>query len=709
MKRKAETLDDGDAATNGHAKRPATSPHGAHGHFGPGIFDDTTVNQYATAYATSEPYKHAVISNLIDDTLLRSVRAEIIDNIHFTPKETDIYKIHQSGDLANLSGLDAPALAKLPSLLQLRDALYGPQFREWIQAVSGCGALSGTKTDMAVNVYVPGCHLLCHDDVIGTRRVSYILYLTDPATPWQAHWGGALRLYATDERTDEGGKVFKVPRAEWSKVIPPAWNQLSFFAVQPGESFHDVEEVYHGSEGGEPAEGEGGRVRMAISGWFHIPQEGEAGYELGLEQRMAERSSLQQLQGTADQFDEPRVEWIEPLQSGRHTNDKGATNGGNIGAIDDDDDDNADDALSEHDLTFLLRFMNPHYLTPDTVAALQHSLAQDSAVHLADFLSQTFSARLLSTLQPPPATAAAAAAATETLLPNAHFATARPPHKHRFLFYSPPHSASLPPAPQNPYTALSQTLLPSPAFKKWLALVADAPLERCAILARRFRRGMDYQLAQGYGGEWPRLEYTLGITPSRGWGGAVEAEGMTGAEEEGAEGVGGDEIYMVGEDAELHMAHEDDGGVAIPSSAAQHIASHTGAGDRPSTQRNLKPTAPAPAPARASDPAVYQSAGGKGEEDEDGGVLISNAPSWNTLSVVIRDQGTMRFVKYVSRRAPGDRWDVVGMCEMGEGVDDEEDEDGKGERERDGFGDGDGEDDDDVGDDDGETDVEAGA
>ncbi|KAK3112144.1 putative component of NuA3 histone acetyltransferase complex [Teratosphaeriaceae sp. CCFEE 6253] len=696
MKRKAETLDDGETATNGHAKRPATSPHGAHRHFGPGIFDDTTVDQYATAYATSKPYKHAVISNLIDDTLLRSVRAETIDNIHFTPKETDIYKIHQSGDLANLSGLDAPALAKLPSLLKLRDALYGPQFRQWIQSVSGCGALSGTKTDMAVNVYVPGCHLLCHDDVIGTRRVSYILYLTDPATPWQAHWGGALRLYATDERTDEGGKVFKVPRAEWSKAIPPAWNQLSFFAVQPGESFHDVEEVYHGSEGGESAEGEGGR-------------EGEAGYELGLEQRMAERSSLQQLQGTADQFDEPRVEWIEPLQSGRHTNGKGATNGGNIGAIDDDDDDNANDALSEHDLTFLLRFMNPHYLTPDTVAALQHSLAQDSALQLTDFLSQTFGARLLSTLQPPPA--AAAAAATETLLPDGHFATARPPHKHRFLFYLPPNTppASLLPGQQNPYAALCQTLLPSPAFRKWLALVADAPLERCAVLARRFRRGMDYQLAQGYGGEWPRLEYTLGITPSRGWAGRVEAEGMAGEEEEeeGAEGVGGDEIYMVGEDAELHMAHEDDGGVAIPAGAAQHIASHTGAGDRPSTQRNLKPTAPAPAPARASDPAVYQSASGKGEEDEDGGVLFSNPPSWNTLSVVIRDQGTMRFVKYVSRRAPGDRWDVVGMCEMGEGVD--EDEEGEGEGNEDGEGDEDDDIGDDDGDDDGQTDVEAGA
>ena len=227
---------------------------------------------------------------MINDSLLRSVRREIIDNVHFTPKETDIYKIHQSGDLANLSGLDPSALKLLPSLLTLRDSLYSPEFRAWVSEVSGAGPLSGTKTDMAVNVYAPGCHLLCHDDVIGTRRVSYILYLTDPDTPWQANWGGALRLYPTEEKTDSDGKKVRVPHYDFTKVIPPAWNQLSFFTVQPGQSFHDVEEVFKHKEG--ESKEDGGRIRMAISGWFHIPQEGEDGFEPGLEEKLAERSSL---------------------------------------------------------------------------------------------------------------------------------------------------------------------------------------------------------------------------------------------------------------------------------------------------------------------------------------------------------------------------------------------------------------------------------
>jgi Rps23 Pro-64 3,4-dihydroxylase Tpa1-like proline 4-hydroxylase len=36
---------------------------------------------------------------------------------------------------------------------------------------------------------------LNHDDVIGTRAVSFIIYLTDPDEPWTAEDGGALELY----------------------------------------------------------------------------------------------------------------------------------------------------------------------------------------------------------------------------------------------------------------------------------------------------------------------------------------------------------------------------------------------------------------------------------------------------------------------------------------------------------------------------------
>lgn len=253
------------------------------------IFSADT-SQTSDKFLTSYRYRHGVISDLISPTLLRNVRLEI-QNLSFTPKETDIYKIHQSGDLANLDGLDDSSLKLLPSLLTLRDALYCSDFRKYLSHITASGPLSGKKADMAINIYTPGCHLLCHDDVIGSRRVSYILYLTDPDRPWKKEWGGALRLYPTQELTGEDGEVTKIPSPDYSASIPPAFNQLSFFAVQPGESFHDVEEVYsHPGAGNDEKHEE--RVRMAISGWYHIPQEGEADYEEGLEERLAVRMIL---------------------------------------------------------------------------------------------------------------------------------------------------------------------------------------------------------------------------------------------------------------------------------------------------------------------------------------------------------------------------------------------------------------------------------
>lgn len=56
-----------------------------------------------------------------------------------------------------------------------------------------------SQTDCSCNVYANGGHLLCHDDVIGTRCVSWIIYLTDPDEPWEEADGGGLELYPQEE------------------------------------------------------------------------------------------------------------------------------------------------------------------------------------------------------------------------------------------------------------------------------------------------------------------------------------------------------------------------------------------------------------------------------------------------------------------------------------------------------------------------------
>jgi prolyl 3-hydroxylase /prolyl 3,4-dihydroxylase len=647
MKRKTN-----EQLSNGSSKKRALSQDGSNdvvSRFRQGLFDKAVLDKHEKAYAESEPYKHGVIHNLIDDSLLRSVRNEILKHLHFTPKETDIYKIHQSGDLANLDGLEDSALSKLPYLLKLRDALYSEKFRDFISQVANSGPLSGKKTDMAINVYTPGCHLLCHDDVIGSRRVSYILYLPDPDKPWKPEWGGALRLYPTEKMTDgSDGTEALVPSSEFSVVIPPSFNQLSFFTIQPGRSFHDVEEVHErDSADGTTDEDDGGRVRMAISGWFHIPQAGERGYEPGLEEKLAEKSSLSQLQSSkADRFDLPQAKW-------RHISQP---------ALSRDEDDNPD--WTEKELDWLLKYVNPSYLVPLTVEQLAETFQDESVITLTDFLNDKFAESLKTYITQleikktstngtfPLPTSVTGKEDDEKDITG----TARPPHKHRFTYrHAHPVSSSFPSqdaangGAQSP-TPLDRVLdefLPSQLFARWLSLFTGLTLKRSNVMARRFRRGQDYTLATAYEEEDPLLEVVLGLTPTGGWG-SDENDDEDDDKEQPAEEkdekkadekeVGGYEVYMVGEDESDSEAEED---------GPQASASHTGAGPR---RKSTK-----------SDPAIYQA---QDDDDDDSGVLFANPASWNVLSVVLRDKGLLRFVKYVSQSAKGDRWDIAGNFEV---------------------------------------------
>ncbi|PHH89055.1 hypothetical protein CDD83_6711 [Cordyceps sp. RAO-2017] len=651
MKRKAESSA-GPSGKQASSKRTKTSPLSAHEakeRFRPGLFDKSVLEAYTAEYGASAPYKHGVIDELVDDGLLRSVRDEIRRNVHFTPKETDIYKIHQSGDLANLDGLDDASLAKLPSLLALRDAVYSDAFRRYVAAITGCGPLSGRKTDMAINVYTPGCYLLCHDDVIGSRRVSYILYLTDPDRPWKPEWGGALRLFPVRQLGGrDGGALARTPLPDPVKVIPPAWNQLSFFAVQPGESFHDVEEVYHAAaaaaddDDDDDDDNEGAaaaaapRVRMAISGWFHIPQPGEDGYVEGEEARNAENSSLMQLQGDPAQYDAPRPRPARVERPGASQDDFDAA-----------------------DLEFLLKYMAPTYLTPDTLEQMARHFGDNSSITLAHILSAKFARRLRDHLEaeerrPLPD---GGSAAIEKASP---WRVARPPHKHRYLYQQPAAPDQLRTSQdESPVSELLDTLLPSRPFRHWLQLATGCTVESCDVVARRFRRGMDYTLATGHDGK-PRLELNLGITPTSGWGDDDDDD---------------DEDDEQGDEQD----DSDDQARRKAKGKAKARANKAAKGKAKAGAEDAKPDRDRPAvdddddvgghevymagddddAAAGQDAAVYRSAAA-----DDDNVLFFQAAAWNKMSIVLRDRGALRFVKYVSRRAPGDRWDVSAVFDV---------------------------------------------
>jgi Rps23 Pro-64 3,4-dihydroxylase Tpa1-like proline 4-hydroxylase len=186
------------------------------------------------AFASASPFVHVQLASLFDKRTLMTVRDEL-GLLQRTFKETDLFKLFQTGDLANLDAANVEHAKALPAMIKLRAALYSDAFRSFVRSVTGCAPLTA-KQDMSCNVYRRGGHLLCHDDVIGTRCVSYILYLSRPHKQWKPSLGGALELYTVSAKT---GAVRPAP----VRTLAPEFGTLVFFTVQPGVSYHAVQEV----------------------------------------------------------------------------------------------------------------------------------------------------------------------------------------------------------------------------------------------------------------------------------------------------------------------------------------------------------------------------------------------------------------------------------------------------------------------------------
>ncbi|KAH9049740.1 nuclear protein [Lactarius hengduanensis] len=541
----------------------------------------------------TEPFKHALVQKLFQDDLLQQVKDECLSELHFTEKETDIYKVNQT-------------VAFLPNLIKLRDALYSQKFRNFLREVTGCGPLSGVKQDMSVNTYRKGCHLLNHDDVIGTRRVSYILYMPLPHYQlWQKEWGGALELYPVREGADGTLEPEPVP----AKSIPPSWNQFIFFEVQPGRSFHSVEEVVVG-------EGEDGWQRLSISGWFHAAQPGEDGYEGDGETVPSVASSREQL-------------GQRPLPS-RHPARRGPP-------------------------LVPLRIPQPGLPPAPHDQGARLPLQGELSLELHDFLSGPIAERLDAGLREMDARDGLGKDRPAPIPPHtagtAGWRIKGPPHKWRYNVLEPTtpggrSTAVSPRAAQPPHAllrSLQDELFPSPAFRAWLAAVSKLLILRYAVEARRFCPGLGYTLATSEERE-ARLDVVLSLTPQANQ--VEETKGKGKAREEARE------KQPVG-----WQTGEGGGRGRRPRSVPVWFPQESGHnGDGHAVNGNGS--------AGSSNDNDEVEMEDSDDEDEDA-TLLTSQPGFNRLLLVLRDEGVMRFVKYVSAAAEGSRWDVCGEYEVG--------------------------------------------
>jgi len=331
--------------------------------------------------------------------------------------------------------------------------------------------------------------------------------------------------------------------------------------------------------------------------------------------------------------------------------------------------------------------MGPSYLTPDMIDDFRSSFVDMSVLQLEQFFNATFAKELKEYISAVEQDAQDARTSESKSHPS-NWSIARPPHKHRYAYLQ---GAEALHRDKTPVSKILTDLLHSHAFKKWLALVTGLKtkgLIRQNAIARRFRRGKDYALANPFNGEQPQIEFTISMTPSRGWEKAEEEDGEEGDAEkakkgfqmaekalhngmppvdngEEAEGKGKGKARVVEPEKvqvstptepeyggeEVYMAGDDDDNASVHSRSLPNVG-------------------------KKADPAVYKSS--MGENDEDDGILFTRPPAWNRFSVVLRDKGTLRFVKYVSQAAQGDRWDIKGEVEVSEDAWDDGPEDEEG-------------------------------
>jgi Rps23 Pro-64 3,4-dihydroxylase Tpa1-like proline 4-hydroxylase len=563
----------------------------------PGLLDAESKQKLKKEHDSSEPYKHLVINDLCQNSMMRSIHNEVKHNMSANFKESDLFKVFQTGELGNLDRDDPSLEGKIDHLFALREAIYSDKFREFIGEVMGCDDLT-TRVDCSANAYTQGCHLMCHDDVIGTRRVSYIIYLTDPDSEWKEQDGGSLELYPLTDTTKKTG----IPATLPTKCIVPAFNRMALFKVQPGRSYHSVQEVFCDD-----------KPRLSISGWFHGPTPPEG----------ADKASLAQLLANDTAADEKaRVDFQPPLES----------------------------SSADRDNEILKKWINPVYLSDQAIKDINDKFCNESSIQLYDFLKKEVAHPLMESMTKADEADKLGGERCPQgykagISKNNGWSAIGPPHKQRYLNYdensiSKSKSSC---AIGKILKEVSKDLMASAAFTRFLyKLTALRPIGFREEV-RRFRPGLDYTVAHhSILTKDPRLDATLCFVDEGKLYDKMKKKKKKNSKDDEEEhdhkedlwdsgDVGGFECYISGDKEEAEAAE------------------------------------------------VFQSAptndaGAKAGEEDDDTELLSVTPGANVLNLVMRDECTLRFVKYVSAAAPGSRWDVAIEYELDEMSDSESDE-----------------------------------
>jgi prolyl 3-hydroxylase /prolyl 3,4-dihydroxylase len=253
-----------------------------------------------------------------------------------------------------------------------------------------------------------------------------------------------------------------------------------------------------------------------------------------------------------------------------------------------------------------------------------------------------------------------------------------PPHKWRYCVLKPhvygPSEEFAAPVPQpcsdELIRSLQDELFQSNAFRAWLSVVSRLLPMRYTVEGRRFRPGLDYTLATSEEKE-TRLDVVLGLTPDVAntlqdeseMNGEDESRGWQGGEWGGWEVSLSDIFERIRPDAvvrQCYMApHDEEDDPAVYRSGSHKKQPPNGNQNGNTSTDESEPDIDG------------EDVENEADDEDDDSTLLTVQPGYNRLLLVLRDEGVMRFVKYVSAAAPSSRWDVCGEYEIGMVQDDE--------------------------------------
>lgn len=279
-----------------------------------------------------------------------------------------------------------------------------------------------------------------------------------------------------------------------------------------------------------------------------------------------------------------------------------------------------------------------------------------------------------------------------------------PPHRQRYLTLESGESAnakevnqgnpklptSLPGSSNEILNLLKDSLFPSPAFRNWLSnLTQLVPMSRRDSEVRRFRPGLDYTLARS--DEEVVLDVTLGLTPKVWESGSEEKKkgpkGLSGKNKKAtSKAKNGEEKTSLSKKQKKELEDKWENGEI--GGWECYMAPHEGEEDPAVYQAAGGSKKPQPQPEVEETNGDQEMKDGEAEEEEEeeddedeeeddedfDGVLLNLTPDFNVLNIALRDEGVMRFVKYLSSQAGGSRWDVNGEFICGAVEEESEDE-----------------------------------